>query len=36
MRDNLIFVVRLASTLGCGLMAGVFFAFSAFVNGSPK
>jgi uncharacterized membrane protein len=29
--DDVLFVVTLAAALGCGLMAGVFFAFSAFV-----
>jgi len=29
--DNLLFALKLFSTLGCGLMAGVFFAFSTFV-----
>ena len=29
--DNLFFLLKLFSALGCGLMAGVFFAFSAFV-----
>jgi uncharacterized membrane protein len=29
--DNLLFALRLFAALGCGLMAGVFFAFSAFV-----
>ena len=31
MMDNLLFVLTLSSALGCGLIAGVFFAFSAFV-----
>jgi uncharacterized membrane protein len=31
MIDNLIFVLTLVSALGCGLIAGVFFAFSGFV-----
>ncbi len=31
MTEQLIFVLTLASALGCGLNAGVFFAFSAFV-----
>jgi uncharacterized membrane protein len=31
MTDRLIFAVTLASALGSGLMAGVFFAFSVFV-----
>ena len=31
MSDSLIFELTLASALGCGLIAGVFFAFSAFV-----
>ncbi len=29
--DDLFFVLTLGSALGCGLMAGVFFAFSTFV-----
>jgi len=29
--DNLFFALTLFAALGCGLMAGVFFAFSAFV-----
>ncbi len=29
--DHVIFAVTLAAALGCGLIAGVFFAFSAFV-----
>ncbi len=29
--ENLLFVLTLCSVLGCGLMAGVFFAFSTFV-----
>ncbi len=29
--DNLLFALKFFSALGCGLMAGVFFAFSAFV-----
>ncbi len=29
--DNLIFALTLFAALGCGLIAGVFFAFSAFV-----
>lgn len=29
--DQLLFASKLFSALGCGLMAGVFFAFSAFV-----
>jgi len=29
--DNLLFTLTLFAALGCGLMAGVFFAFSAFV-----
>lgn len=29
--DGLLFALTLLSALGCGLMAGVFFAFSAFV-----
>ena len=31
MIENLLFALTLASALGCGLTAGVFFAFSAFV-----
>src|SRR5262247_2159566 len=31
MFDRLLFALTLFSALGCGLMAGVFFAFSAFV-----
>lgn len=31
MRDDWLFVVTLVSAFGCGLMAGVFFAFSTFV-----
>jgi len=31
MIDGLVFALTLVSALGCGLMAGVFFAFSAFV-----
>ena len=31
MIDNLLFALAFVSALGCGLMAGVFFAFSAFV-----
>ncbi len=31
MIDGLLFALTLLSALGCGLMAGVFFAFSAFV-----
>ena len=31
MKQNLIFILTLLSALGCGLIAGVFFAFSAFV-----
>jgi uncharacterized membrane protein len=31
MLDSLRFALTLLSALGCGLMAGVFFAFSAFV-----
>jgi uncharacterized membrane protein len=30
-KDDLLFVVTLVSALGCGLVAGVLFAFSAFV-----
>lgn len=29
--DNLLFALKLFSALGCGLIAGVFFAFSTFV-----
>ncbi|BAC89135.1 DUF1772 domain-containing protein [Gloeobacter violaceus] len=29
--DHLLFALKLFSALGCGLIAGVFFAFSAFV-----
>lgn len=29
--DDLVFALTLASALGCGLIAGVFFAFSTFV-----
>jgi uncharacterized membrane protein len=35
MIDNLILVLTLVSALGCGLIAGVFFAFSAFVMKAP-
>jgi uncharacterized membrane protein len=31
MNQRLIFVVTLCSALGCGLVAGIFFAFSTFV-----
>jgi uncharacterized membrane protein len=31
MIDGLLFALALVSALGCGLMAGAFFAFSAFV-----
>ncbi len=31
MMNNAIFVLTLVSALGCGLVAGIFFAFSAFV-----
>jgi uncharacterized membrane protein len=31
MTDKLIFALTLLSALGCGLVAGIFFAFSAFV-----
>jgi uncharacterized membrane protein len=31
MLDDLIFVVTLVSALGCGMVGGVFFAFSSFV-----
>lgn len=30
MIENLLFALTLVSALGCGLIAGVFFAFSAF------
>ncbi len=29
--DHLLFVLKLFAALGCGLIAGVFFAFSSFV-----
>lgn len=29
--DGLLFALKLVSALGCGLIAGVFFAFSSFV-----
>jgi len=29
--DRLLFIVTLLAALGCGLIAGVFFAFSTFV-----
>jgi len=29
--DDLLFALTLCAALGCGLMAGVFFAFSSFV-----
>jgi uncharacterized membrane protein len=29
--DNLLFTLKLSSALGCGLIAGAFFAFSSFV-----
>ena len=29
--NNLLFVLTLCAALGCGLMAGVFFAFSTFI-----
>lgn len=29
--DHSLFILKLVAALGCGLMAGVFFAFSAFV-----
>lgn len=32
--DNFIFVLTLFAALGCGLIAGVFFAFSNFVMGA--
>lgn len=31
MMDALLFLLTLLAALGCGLIAGVFFAFSAFV-----
>jgi uncharacterized membrane protein len=31
MMDGILFVLTLLAALGCGMMAGVFFAFSAFV-----
>jgi uncharacterized membrane protein len=31
LKQNLIFILALVSALGCGLIAGVFFAFSVFV-----
>jgi uncharacterized membrane protein len=31
MTDKLLFVLTLCSALGCGMIAGVFFAFSSFV-----
>jgi uncharacterized membrane protein len=31
MIDEVLFALTFVSALGCGLMAGVFFAFSAFV-----
>ncbi|MCA1707960.1 MAG: DUF1772 domain-containing protein, partial [Actinobacteria bacterium] len=31
MMDSFLFVLTLLAALGCGMMAGVFFAFSAFV-----
>ncbi len=31
MSDNLLFALTLFSVLGCGLVAGIFFAFSSFV-----
>jgi uncharacterized membrane protein len=31
MRDGMLAVLTLAAALGCGAMAGVFFAFSTFV-----
>jgi uncharacterized membrane protein len=31
MSDNLLFILTLFSVLGCGLVAGIFFAFSSFV-----
>ncbi len=35
MIDGLLFALTLATALGCGLMAGVFFAFSTFVMVAP-
>jgi uncharacterized membrane protein len=32
MIESFLFALTLVSALGCGLMAGVFFAFSAFVR----
>jgi uncharacterized membrane protein len=29
--DNILFILTLVAALGCGLVAGIFFAFSAFV-----
>ena len=29
--DYLLFIVKMFSTLGCGLVAGIFFTFSTFV-----
>jgi uncharacterized membrane protein len=34
MTDSLLFVITLLATLGCGLVAGIFFAFSTFVMGA--
>jgi uncharacterized membrane protein len=31
MKDHLLFVVTLVAALGCGLVAGAFFAFSTFI-----
>jgi uncharacterized membrane protein len=31
MMDGFLFVLTLLTALGCAMMAGVFFAFSAFV-----
>ena len=32
MMNGLLFVLTLLAALGCGMMAGVFFAFSAFAG----
>ena len=32
--DRLLFALKILAALGCGLMAGVFFAFSSFVMGA--
>lgn len=34
--SGVLYIVTLASAFGCGLVAGVFFAFSAFVMGALK